>query len=180
MNHITHIYNSSSHVFHHNNHIQASANHPRIINNQCHTALPSSSLRLKGLVQTSPIRLGEGSKRGIVAPCGISLRRDPSRLGELLARSKKGRGSPERSFAWSSLGEPLLISPRRDMLAWARKSVPTMFSRATVQYYHQTNAISSHKLTIAYHPIKSCNIIKQSQKKHRFGKNPNFPYLEIS
>jgi len=50
------------------------------------------------------------------------------------------------------------------MLAWVRKPVPTTVSRATVQQYHQTNTITSHKLTIACHPIKSCNIIKQSRK----------------
>ena len=33
--------------------------------------------------------------------------------------------SPERQFAQKSLGEPLLVSCRRDTLAWARKTVLT-------------------------------------------------------
>jgi len=56
---------------------------------------PSSSLRLKGLAQASPLRLDEGSKRGTITLCGISLRRDPSRLSETFTRSKQRR-SPER------------------------------------------------------------------------------------
>jgi len=55
---------------------------------------PSSSLRLKGLTQASPLRLGEGSKRGTVNLRGILLRRDPSRLSEAHTRSKQRR-SPE-------------------------------------------------------------------------------------
>jgi len=52
-----------------------------------HTALPSSSLRREALAYASRLRLGEGSKRGTIASHGISLKRDPSRLGEMLARS---------------------------------------------------------------------------------------------
>jgi len=93
-----------------------------------HAVSPSSSLRLKGLAQArttlaqaSSLRLGESSTHKTGALRVFSLRRDFPRLSETFARSK-----PER-VAWAtlhakSLGEPLLISPRRDGLAWTRLS----------------------------------------------------------
>jgi len=72
---------------------------------------PSTSLGLRGLAQARqsrsgefPLRLGEGTKQE-QEQRGISLRRDPSRLGELSTRSKSHSGR---------LGEPLHISPGRD------------------------------------------------------------------
>jgi len=84
------------------------------------TVLLSTSLRLRGLAQARQSRSGEGSKRGNRNHCGISLRRDPSRLGEWFARSKWKSWSPGRPWAkkaWASLrqtrlGEP--DSPGRD------------------------------------------------------------------
>jgi len=52
------------------------------------------------LAQASPLRLGEGSKGGSGKPRGISLRRDPSRLGETLARSKY-----TEQLAWADFRE---------------------------------------------------------------------------
>jgi len=89
---------------------------------------PSSSLMLKGLAQArrtlaqvSSYRLGESSTYKIVTLCAFSLRRDSPRLSETLARSKLSR-SPERPIVEKGLSAPLLISPRRDRLAWARLS----------------------------------------------------------
>jgi len=45
---------------------------------------------------------------------GISLKRDPSRLGELPARSKATAGRLGDHSWRKGLGEPLLISLRRD------------------------------------------------------------------
>ena len=69
------------------------------------TASPSTSLRLGGLAQARHARSGEppsprrGLERASGKPRGISLRRDPSRLGEILARSKFMSGSPGRPLA---------------------------------------------------------------------------------
>ena len=58
------------------------------------TILPSTSLRLRGLAQARRFRSGEspsprrGLEKGIKTQRGISLRRDPSHLGEMFARSK--------------------------------------------------------------------------------------------
>ena len=75
---------------------------------------------------------------------GISLRRDPSRLGEILARSKIMSGSPGRPLAIQGLSESLFISPRRDWLAWARLAgLATVFLRQSLvpapQYVHTTD-----------------------------------------
>jgi len=66
-----HSYITVHHIFYHNNYIQASANHPRTRNNQTpHFPRPTPrsgwriSLRRETLAQASPLRLGEGSKRG--------------------------------------------------------------------------------------------------------------------
>jgi len=78
-----------------------------------HAVSPSSSLKLKGLAQARTTLAQASSLRA------FSLRRDFPRLSETFACLK-----PER-VAWAtlrvkSLGEPKLISPRRDGLAWAR------------------------------------------------------------
>ncbi|QCE14704.1 hypothetical protein DEO72_LG11g1708 [Vigna unguiculata] len=91
--------------FHHNNHTQATVNHPRTINNQASHCFAHLLAQARGSRSDEPIRLGEGSKRGTVASRGISLRRDPSRMGETLlawarcSLAQKGRGSPEQPFA---------------------------------------------------------------------------------
>ncbi|QCD86454.1 hypothetical protein DEO72_LG3g977 [Vigna unguiculata] len=60
-----------------------------------HTASPNTSLRLKGLAQVRRARSGEppSPRRGLEKASrgqrGISLRRDPSRLGEMFARSER-------------------------------------------------------------------------------------------
>jgi len=64
------------------------------------TVSPSISLRLRGLAQARrarsgepPPRLGESTKKTRAWQHGISLKRDPSRLGELPARSKIERAA---------------------------------------------------------------------------------------
>jgi len=110
----------------HNTQNQASIIHtkPR---KQSHIALscpaPRSgwraSLRLEGLAQarrsrpSKPHSPRRGLKKGSRSTRGISLRRDPSRLGEMLARSKSRAGrlgdlshkSPGRAPYSSRLGE---------------------------------------------------------------------------
>jgi len=72
------------------------------------TVSPSTSLRLRGLAQARQSRSGEGLKQGNRNHCGISLRRDPSRLGEWFARSK----CQASRLRQTRLGEP--DSPGRD------------------------------------------------------------------
>jgi len=79
------------------------------------TVSPSISLRLRGLAQARhahsgepPPRLGESTKARHEQR-GISLKRDPSRLGELPARSKDERAAWATFCAWA-LGEPPVSS----------------------------------------------------------------------
>jgi len=58
--------------------------------------------------------------------CAFSLRRDSPRLSETLARSKLS-GSLERPLTWKGLGKSLLISPRRDRLAWGDYQISPLF-----------------------------------------------------
>jgi len=74
---------------------------------------------LKGLAQARRARSGEppSPRRGLEkesrSTCAVSLRRDPSRLGEMLTRSKRRAGrlgdlsrkSPRRAPCLSRLGE---------------------------------------------------------------------------
>jgi len=84
-----------------------------------YTVSPSTSLRLEGLAQARSSRPGEppsprrGLKKDSRSTRGISLRRDLSRLGEMLARSKSRAGrlgdlsrkSPGRAPCSSRLGK---------------------------------------------------------------------------
>jgi len=71
------------------------------------------SLRRDVLAQASPPSPRRGLEKENKSTCGISLRRDPSRLGEVLARSKRRAGrlgdlsrkSPKRAPCLSRLGE---------------------------------------------------------------------------
>jgi len=113
-------------MFHHSNHTQAITNSPRAAKHSNHALsrlTPRSgwrvSLRRDGLVQASPLRLGEGSKTKTGTNAG-------SRLGETpLAWARCSLAQKAELVAWATfrtkvLGESLLISPRRDWLAWAR------------------------------------------------------------
>jgi len=83
-----------------------------------HSAVsPSISPRLRGLAQARharsgepPSRLGESTKKIRAWQHGISLKRDPSRLGELPARSKVERAA-RATFRAKTLGE-LPVSSR--------------------------------------------------------------------
>ncbi|QCE13563.1 hypothetical protein DEO72_LG11g557 [Vigna unguiculata] len=81
------------------------------------TVSPSISLRLRSLAQARcarsgepPPRLGESTKKQGHEQHGISLKRDPSRLGELPARSKVERVA-WATFRAKNLGE-LPVSSR--------------------------------------------------------------------
>jgi len=123
-----------------------------------HAVSPSSSLRLKGLAQarttlaqTSSLRLGKSSTHKTGALHAFSLRRDFPRLSETFTRLK-----PER-VAWAtlrakSLGEPKLISPRRDGLAWARLS-----DLAAVSLWQPVKPNQNHTLEPTKHPEHHIN-----------------------
>jgi len=99
------------------------------------TVSPNPSLRLKGLAQARHSRSGEsplprrGLEKNIKKQRGISLRRDPSRLGEMFARSK---------FWAGRLGESLFVSHRRDWLAWARLIGLATVPPAAVMFFKPT------------------------------------------
>ena len=80
------------------------------------------ALTIRGQGKRSNITLSRPAPR---SGWRVSLRREVVAWARC-SLAQEQRGSPERPLAWSSLGEPLLISPRRDMLAWARKLVPTI------------------------------------------------------
>ena len=90
------------------------------------TVLPSTSLRLRGLVQARqsrsgkfPLRLGEGTRTGAWATRDLALARSlsPGRVACSL-RSRAGR--LDDLSRKNDPGESLFISPKRDWLAWAR------------------------------------------------------------
>jgi len=100
------------HVSHHNVHTQTNTNHPRMNkhpNNVLPRPTPRSgwrvSLRRDVLAQASPLSPRWGLKEASREHHGISLRRDPSRLGEVFVRSKiwAGRlGDLSRNRVWVS------------------------------------------------------------------------------
>ena len=89
------------HVSHHTIHTQNNINHPKI-NKHPNSVQPRptprsgwrASLRRDVLAQASPPSPRRGLKKESRSTCGISLRRGPSRLGEVLARSKRRAGRP--------------------------------------------------------------------------------------
>ncbi|QCD86794.1 diphosphonucleoside phosphohydrolase [Vigna unguiculata] len=87
---------------------------------------PETYCLAQPLAQAEGSRSGEppsprrGLERASREQRGISLRQDPSRLGEMFARSKIERVAWAASRVKGALGESLSISPRRDWLAWAR------------------------------------------------------------
>jgi len=64
MNHITHIYSNSSHVFHHNNQTQASVNHSRTINNQASHYLAQLLAQAEGSRSGEPPSPRRGLEKG--------------------------------------------------------------------------------------------------------------------
>ena len=61
------------------------------------TVLPSTSLRLEGLAQASPLRLGEGSKHEAEAPARSRLGETPLAWARC-SLAQKHSGSPGRPF----------------------------------------------------------------------------------
>ena len=92
------------------------------------TASLNPSLRLRGLAQARRARSGEppplspgrGFDGALRKHHGISLKRDPSRLGEVFPRSRVQAGRLGDLSCNSPGRAPCFISPRRDWLAWAR------------------------------------------------------------
>jgi len=129
------------------------------------TVSPSTSLRLRDLTQARqsrlgepPPRLGERAQKQGQEQRGISLKRDPSRLGELPARSKVERVAWATFRAKKPGRAPCFISPRRDGLAWAK-----LTGLATVLHYNShvfrpnnTCKVLSH-LKTTYPTIQSTN-----------------------
>ncbi|QCD93483.1 hypothetical protein DEO72_LG5g1558 [Vigna unguiculata] len=108
------------------------AAHPRAMCHKCydgsifphHKTAPSPSPSLKQtslararetLAQARPHRLGESSKSWNSGLCTVSLRRDPPRLGEMLAQiNRAGRlGDPSRENSWASLSSSCLSETAR-------------------------------------------------------------------
>jgi len=87
------------HISHHNVHTQTNINHSRTKkhpNNTWSRLAPRSGWR---------VLLRRGLERASRNQCGISLRRDLSRPGEMFARSKfwAGRlGDPSRKLVWAN------------------------------------------------------------------------------
>ncbi|QCD93671.1 hypothetical protein DEO72_LG5g1747 [Vigna unguiculata] len=109
---------------------------------------PSSSLRLRGLAQAShPLRLGEAQEqeRG---QHGISLRRDPSRMGELPARSKVTAGSlgdhswrkrlrrASVNLTWARLARLGEFNSARHCFHLQETQIRTTSNNSTVSYIH--------------------------------------------
>jgi len=149
---------------------------------QC-TASPNPSLRLRGLAQAKRARSGEplsprrGLEKGSRSTYGISLRRDPSRLGEMLARSKRRAGCLGDLSRRSPRRAPCFISPRRDWLAWARFTGLATGSSGTARFSNQPNIQN-----VLTHQIERLSHTSSNQLKHRpkwlETKNSNFPYRE--
>jgi len=80
--------------------------------------------------------------------CTFSLRRHSHRLSETLACSKLS-WSPERPFAWKSLGESLFTSPRRGKLTWVRlTTLATVHSRNIPKIQSKPCNNTFHKLIV--------------------------------
>jgi len=148
------------------------------------TISPSTSLRLRGLAQASPpFRLGKDTKQE-QEQRGISLRRDPSRLGELSARSKLKSWPPGRPWAkkaWVTLRQTRL--GESDSPGWDYQVSPWIHLQQ-IQFFQTLQSYKvSHAPQIAIylykHPTCS-NRSKTTQKqiKDNSNTNPNFPYLE--
>jgi len=123
-----------------------------------HIALsrPASRSGWRVSLRRAPIRLGEGSKHGAVAPAGSRLGETPLALARCLL-AQKHSGSPRRPFVGKYIGEPLLISPRRGKLAWA-----SLTDFATVPHSNQHSSYSKQ-----YH--RSCHtlIVTYFHENHR-------------
>jgi len=101
-NHVTHIWRSIIYIYIYiytyvstYKHTQAITTHPKVTKQLNHTLsrpAPRSggraSLRRDSLAETSPPPPKRGLETRNKNHCGVSLRRDPSRLGEWFARSK--------------------------------------------------------------------------------------------
>ena len=155
------------HVSHHTIHTQTNINHLRL-NEHPNSALPRP-------IPRSGWR--RGLKRGNREQCGISLRQDPSRLGEMLARSKRRAGRLGDLSRRSLRRAPCFILPRRDWLAWARFTGLVTGSSGTAMFSNQPNIQN-----VLTHQIERLNHTSSNQRKHwpkrLETKDSNFPYLE--
>jgi len=113
------------------------------------TISPSTSLRLRGLAQARrarsgepPSRLGESTKKTRAWQHGISLKRDPSRLGELPARSKIERAA-RATFRAKNLGELPVSSRLGEIDSLGRDlQVSSLFITVTAMKMNQTTHAS--------------------------------------
>ena len=150
-----------SHSIHTQKGINNSYKHSTSKNKEIHQHAYSSlspSLSQKSLAQASGLsRSGEhplprrGLESGIMALSRPLAQTRPPRLSEMGSRSKLAL------VAWAtvcsnSLGELLLISPRRDVLAWARQPEPvTVYASKYIQTDQNMFLTASTQFIMATH-----------------------------
>ena len=153
--------------------------HPEINQSSKHsTVSPSTSLRLRGLAQARQSRSGESpsaqarAQTGTGKQHGISLRRDPSRLGELCARSKTHPGR---------------LSDHSRRKLWASLCTSRLGESISVCHCSHLHNAYTHPTEIPASPDIHSN--SQSQRirkphqykpKHTTRKGSSFPYLEYA
>jgi len=152
-------------------HTQAITTHPKATRQPNHTLsrpAPRSggraSLRRESLAQTSPPPPRRGLETRNRNHYGISLRRDPSHLGEWFARSKMMSRSPGRLFekeVWASLCQTRLGEPE---LAWARLTVLALIRLQHMCFSKPTNHAKNSTHQNSDLSIQTTNKLKNSSQ----------------
>jgi len=172
----------STHVVKHLDQIgnHTSMHHSTIVPNSPHSLAQANRSRSgKGgpLAQAksfSPKRDRERGKRtlrGLAQASPLLPRRDHSSL-------KNKNLSSKREIEQQVLGEPLLISPRRGKLAWARKPVPAIVLSSDSHPYAPTQSnIQFQPIKFTHRPFNHHRLIKQADSTENVVRS-SFPYLE--
>jgi len=131
------------------------------------------------LAQASSFRLSEGLKREIMVFCALSLRRVLLAWARLcLAQNRDS--SLKRQLAQKNQSDLLLVWPRRDVLAWARKPVLTIVLSCTTPRTRSKQLNNAfHKFTTTHKTYHGEITVTQAEKRNN-RMNPSFPYLKIS
>ncbi|QCE03206.1 hypothetical protein DEO72_LG8g1228 [Vigna unguiculata] len=148
---------------------------PRSLTTRVHTTRPC-------LAQARRPRSGEGDPLAQATPfslrrelgqknsgsCESSLRRVPSRLSEIHL-AQNGGEPPRRPLAQEVLGESLLVPPRRDKLAWARK--PKFAAVHTAQQFEEQSQKleeqrDNERTRLLWNPKRKCT--KKSFREYKY------------